>query len=101
VNGDPAVDGRLPETVAAAFVKQEDLFYPYMTVRETLVFAARLRLPRATPLKEKLATVEKLLTQLGLQKCAETLVGDAKVRGVSGGERKRLAIACELISQVL
>ena len=42
--------------------------------------------------------VEELIGKLGLTKAADTIVGDAKVRGISGGERKRLSIACELLS---
>jgi ABC-type multidrug transport system ATPase subunit len=42
--------------------------------------------------------VDGLMDQLGLTKAADTVVGDAKVRGISGGERKRLSIAVEMIS---
>ena len=42
--------------------------------------------------------VENLMKQLGLTKSADTIVGDTKVRGLSGGERKRLSIAVEMIS---
>ncbi|GFH07734.1 ABC transporter domain-containing protein, partial [Haematococcus lacustris] len=41
--------------------------------------------------------VERLLTLLGLAKVRHTRVGDKKVRGLSGGERKRLSLGCELI----
>ncbi|KAF3948839.1 hypothetical protein CMV_025215 [Castanea mollissima] len=39
-----------------------------------------------------------LLFKLGLVSCADTRIGDAKVRGISGGEKKRLSLACELIA---
>lgn len=42
--------------------------------------------------------VEGLLKKLGLTKCAATIVGDARARGISGGEKKRLSIGCELIA---
>ncbi len=42
--------------------------------------------------------VDDLLSKLGLTKAADTVVGDAKVRGISGGEKKRLSIGCELIA---
>ena len=85
---------------ACAFVQQQDLFYAQMTVAETLRMAARLRLPRELPRAEKLARADEVLRKLGLAKAAGTLVGDEKgARGVSGGEKKRLAIACELIDQ--
>ncbi|CAM9324569.1 unnamed protein product, partial [Ectocarpus fasciculatus] len=79
-----------------AFVKQEDVFYSQLTVRETLLMAARLRLPSSVPLAEKSAMVDKLISKLGLSKVASTIVGDEKTRGISGGEKKRLSIACQL-----
>ncbi|CAB1109225.1 ABC [Ectocarpus sp. CCAP 1310/34] len=79
-----------------AFVKQEDVFYSQLTVRETLLMAARLRLPSSVPLEEKSAMVDKLISKLGLSKVASTIVGDEKTRGISGGEKKRLSIACQL-----
>ena len=61
------------------------------------MFAARLRLPSSVSLEEKRAVVDSLLNKLSLVKAADTIVGDAKRRGISGGERKRLSIGCELI----
>ena len=81
-----------------AYVRQEDIFYTQMTVRETLLFAARLRLPARVPRAEKERRVDELIERLGLAKAADTIIGDAKRRGISGGERKRLAIGCELLS---
>ena len=81
-----------------AYVRQEDIFYTQMTVRETLLFAARLRLPARVPLAEKERRVDELIEKLALGKAANTIIGDAKRRGISGGERKRLAIGCELLS---
>lgn len=48
------------------FVRQEDLFYSQLTVRETLQFTSRLRLPRGVPDKEKCAAVEEMLSRMGL-----------------------------------
>mmetsp|Transcript_6090 Transcript_6090/g.9036 ORF Transcript_6090/g.9036 Transcript_6090/m.9036 type:complete len:609 (-) Transcript_6090:184-2010(-) len=94
VQGEVRIDGEIKEYGAsgAAFVKQENEFYPYSTVRETLEFAARLRLPRDITFEEKAKVVDSVLKKTGLKKAQDTLIG-----GCSGGERKRLAIACELI----
>ena len=62
------------------------------------MFAARLRLPSSVSLEEKRAVVDGLLKKLSLVKAADTIVGDTKRRGISGGERKRLSIGCELLS---
>lgn len=83
--------------VRQAYVRQEDIFYTQMTVRETLMFAAKLRLPSSVPIEEKREVVDALLKKLSLVKAADTIVGDSVKRGISGGERKRLSIGCELI----
>ncbi|KAL3694118.1 hypothetical protein R1sor_007769 [Riccia sorocarpa] len=91
INGLPVRNAK--RTVA--YVRQEDLFFSQLTVRETLALAAELQLPKNVD-KEKY--VDDLLKRLGLAGCADTIVGDKKVRGISGGEKKRLSIACELIA---
>ena len=82
-----------------AYVQQEDIFYTQMTVRETLLFAARLRLPQSVSRAEKERRVDELIDTLGLRRAADTIIGDVRRRGISGGERKRLSIGCELLSE--
>ncbi|CAI6000374.1 unnamed protein product [Closterium sp. NIES-65] len=79
------------------YVRQEDIFFSQLTVRETLVTAAKLQLPSSMSDAEKEQHVEELLQHLGLVNAAGTIVGDNKTRGISGGEKKRLSIACELL----
>ncbi|KAM7275938.1 hypothetical protein ACFE04_017804 [Oxalis oulophora] len=81
-----------------AFVRQEDLFFSQLTVRETLSLAAELQFPELSAVEERDEYVNNLLFKLGLVSCADTNVGDAKVRGISGGEKKRLSLACELMA---
>ena len=88
------IQGMLP----AALIEQEVSFFPHMTVRETLEFRVDLLLGRTIPKSERLELVQDLINQLSLQKAADTIVGNSKVRGISGGERKRLSIACEMIA---
>lgn len=85
-------------------MEQEDVVNQSLTVSETLMFASLLRLPaRTTQERQKCAAkVGELIALLRLEKCADTRVGDAtaaEVRGVSGGERKRLCIALELLPE--
>jgi ABC-type multidrug transport system ATPase subunit len=87
-------DSMLP----SAFIEQDVEFFPHMTVRETLRFRVDLKLGSQLSKKARLEMVEDLMQQLGLTKVAETAVGNSKVRGISGGERKRLSIAVEMIS---
>lgn len=80
-----------------AFVEQDDLLFHTMTVRETLEFASELRLPRESSFKERMDRVDSVIAELGLKKCSETRIGNEKVRGVSGGERRRVSIAVEVL----
>ena len=85
-------------TVPAALVEQDVTFFPHMTVRETLAFRVDLQMGSQLSRKGRERLVNDLLEQMSLVECADTMVGNAKVRGVSGGERKRLSIAVEMIS---
>ncbi|XP_038899018.1 ABC transporter G family member 25 [Benincasa hispida] len=79
------------------FVTQDDVLYPHLTVRETLIFCSLLRLPLTLSKQEKIAVAESVIAELGLTKCQDTIIGNAFIRGVSGGERKRVSIAHEML----
>ncbi|WOL11853.1 ABC transporter G family member 25-like [Canna indica] len=93
-NGRPLAKPVLRRT---GFVTQDDVLYPHLTVRETLVFCAMLRLPRTVARDAKVAAAEAVMAELGLCKCADTAVGGTFVRGISGGERKRVSIGHEML----
>ena len=77
------------------------------SVRETLDFAAKLRLPASTTKHERQGVVESLMSTLGLKDCAEVRVGDSEAneagdggkRGISGGERRRVSAAIQLLTR--
>ncbi len=75
------------------FVNQFDILFPDLTAREQLIYTAKL-----SGLADPQAKSQEILSVLGLEKCADTRVGDEVKRGVSGGERKRVAIGVELIT---
>jgi ABC-type multidrug transport system ATPase subunit len=75
---------------------QDDVIFPYFTVREAMTFAARLRLK--IPEAEQDKKVEGLIKDLDLGKCSDTIVGSVLKKTISGGERKRTAIGVELIT---
>ncbi len=81
----------------SGYVMQDDALFPMLTVRETLLYSARLRLPSSVPTKEKILRVEALMTELGLSHVANTRIGNESVRGVSGGERRRVSIGVDVI----
>lgn len=86
-----------PVLKRTGFVTQDDILYPHLTVRETLVFCALLRLPGSLTKKEKTAVADSVIAELGLMKCENTIIGNTFIRGVSGGERKRVSIAHEML----
>lgn len=77
---------------------QEDALFATQTPREAFDFSAHLRLPASTTAEEREKVVKRTLTALGLDKAADTLIGNAMIPGISGGEKKRTAIGQELIS---
>ena len=79
------------------FVTQDDMLFAELTVYETLYFTACLRLPKSWSREKKVERAERVLEGLGLNKCRDTIIGNAMMRGVSGGERKRVSIGSELL----
>ncbi|KAJ0983725.1 hypothetical protein J5N97_011980 [Dioscorea zingiberensis] len=79
------------------FVTQDDILYPHLTVAETLLYTALLRLPGNLSRQEKAEHVEAVMQQLGLTVCCNCIIGGGLVRGVSGGERKRVSIGQEIL----
>jgi len=82
----------------AGYVTQDDYLLHNLTVRETLRYAALLKLPRIMTRKQKLQQVENIIQELRLTQCAETIIGGHFVRGVSGGERRRVSIGIQLLT---
>ncbi|KAG5075990.1 hypothetical protein JHK84_057221 [Glycine max] len=95
LNGE-ALESRLLKVISA-YVMQDDLLFPMLTVEETLMFAAEFRLPRTLSKSKKSARVQALIDQLGLRNAAKTVIGDEGHRGVSGGERRRVSIGTDII----
>ncbi|KAF2308772.1 hypothetical protein GH714_017645 [Hevea brasiliensis] len=79
------------------FVAQDDVLYPHLTVKETLLFTALLRLPKTLTQEEKLQHVKRVITELGLTRCQNSMIGGPLFRGISGGEKKRVSIGQEML----
>jgi len=98
VNGE---EGRIPKRLVGV-VWQDDLLLSNLTVEETIYFSARLKSPSTIPNNEIHQVVEETMQDLGLLHIRHSLIGSAlgasnPKRGVSGGERKRTAVASELV----
>lgn len=101
LKGTVTLNGEILESkllkVISAYVMQDDLLFPMLTVEETLMFSAEFRLPRSLSKSKKKARVQQLIDQLGLRNAAKTVIGDEGHRGVSGGERRRVSIGIDII----
>lgn len=81
------------------YVPQDDIVFPQLTVHESLYFTARLRLPADTSRDEIEARIDHILKVLEIQGTRDLRIGDAVRRGISGGQRKRVNLAQELITE--
>lgn len=85
----------------SSMVYQDDVILPTMTVKEAIMFAARLRNPQALTANQNdllESRVSHLMHVLGLTKVADTEIGEPAKGGISGGERKRTSIAMQLVT---
>lgn len=75
---------------------QSDALFPLLTVRETIRYAAYLRIQDKT-IQEKNDIADSIIKLLRLEKCADTIIGDDDNRGLSGGEKRRVSIAVDIV----
>ena len=85
-------------SVRSAYVMQQDVLLPTLTVRETLQYSADLRLPPPTTAEERRTIVEEVILELGLKECANTRIGNNEHKGCSGGEKRRTSLAVQLLA---
>jgi ABC-type multidrug transport system ATPase subunit len=84
--------------IRIALIQQQDSFISTETAREMLRFVAELRAPAYTNVAE---AVNNVLKQLELSDCADYCIGDEMKGGLSGGQRRRLSLAKELVAHKL
>ncbi|KAL8196437.1 hypothetical protein R6Q57_024732 [Mikania cordata] len=101
LEGSVQIDGKPVTTsymkMISSYVMQDDQLFAMLTVFETFMFAAEVRLPPSLSRSEKKKRVVDLIDQLGLTSAAHTYIGDEGRRGVSGGERRRVSIGVDII----
>lgn len=78
-------------------MEQEDALIGSLTVGETLDFAARLSTPSASK-AERLTRIDRLLADFGLSGVRDNLIGTAMKKGVSGGQKRRVSVAAQLVT---
>lgn len=97
VSGCVQMDGAPMDPKWVAFVPQRDSLIPTMTVREQLLFTGVLKLDAPHSVVKQ--RVQAILEELGIEDIAEEYVGgSSNIRGISGGERRRVTIGMALVS---
>ncbi|KAF8439184.1 transporter, ABC superfamily [Terfezia claveryi] len=98
VNGEIISDEDFKSVVG--FVDQEDTMMPTLTVYETILNSALLRLPKDMSRQAKNRRVMEVVSELGIMHIKDQIIGseDSGMRGISGGEKRRVGIACELVT---
>lgn len=81
-----------------AYVMQDDALMGTATPREALRFSAALRLDDSYSAEAIELSVNETLAGLGITDCADVLIGNAMIKGISGGQRKRTSVGCEIIT---
>ena len=80
-----------------SYVPQDDIVHAQLTVREALYFTAKLRTDLTDPEIEQ--RIDTVLNNLGIQDKKNTVIGSPEKKVLSGGQRKRVNIAMELIAE--
>ncbi|RHZ06263.1 hypothetical protein DYB31_007425 [Aphanomyces astaci] len=100
VGGSVTYNGCKPSQIdlssLAAYVQQSDNHYPTLTVKETFEFSHKCLVGTVDP-NDPLAVNEQhmvdiLISVFGLSECADTIIGDDMIRGVSGGQKRRVTV---------
>ncbi|KAJ7455553.1 P-loop containing nucleoside triphosphate hydrolase protein [Mycena latifolia] len=95
LNGETLNASRMQQM--STFVEQEDALLGVLTVRESVSYALRLHLPMLSR-REVAERVNRVLTALGLQSCANQRIGTPISRGISGGQKRRVTAACAMVT---
>ncbi|GAB7338285.1 hypothetical protein MBLNU457_4603t2 [Dothideomycetes sp. NU457] len=98
VNGEKVSDNDYRSVIG--FVDQDDTMLATLTVHETIMDSAMLRLPKDMSMAVKRQKVEDVERQLGIWHIKDQFIGseEGSGRGISGGEKRRVGIACELVT---
>ncbi|ORY24112.1 hypothetical protein BCR39DRAFT_335530 [Naematelia encephala] len=102
VSGEMYVNGRsIPDDTfrrVVGYVDQEDTLLSTLTVYETVLYSALLRLPRDMSHEAKVFRTLETMNELGILGIKDSRIGESGKRSISGGEKRRVSIACELVT---
>ena len=94
-----APSSEVVHSICSFVTQDDDALLASLTVRETLRYAAGLRLPKWMSKEEKDRRAEEILLKMGLKDCADNLVGSDLAKGISGGEKRRVTIAVQILTE--
>lgn len=80
------------------YIHQDDALIGCLSVRETISYAARFRMLSSSSRAEIEARVDEVISEFGLSRVEHSSIGNAFVRGISGGEKRRVTLASQLIT---
>ncbi|XP_077214292.1 ABC transporter G family member 1-like [Tasmannia lanceolata] len=83
----------------SAYVTQDDTLMTTLTVREAVYYSAQLQLPDSMTKSEKKERAEMTIKEMGLQDAMNTRIGGWASKGLSGGQRRRVAICMEILTR--
>ncbi|KAJ4714475.1 ABC transporter G family member 11-like [Melia azedarach] len=83
----------------SAYVTQDDTLMTTLTVKEAVYYSAQLQLPDSMSRSEKKERAEMTIREMGLQDCMNTRIGGWSVRGLSGGQKRRVSICIEILTR--
>ncbi|KAL7420171.1 FAD-dependent urate hydroxylase [Cryptotrichosporon argae] len=103
VTGDMYVNARdIPDDDTfrrvCGYVDQEDTLLSTLTVYEAVLYSALLRLPRDMSYQAKVYRTLETMSELGILGIKDARIGESGKRSISGGEKRRVSIACELVT---
>lgn len=83
----------------SAYVTQDDILISTLTVREAIFYSAQLQLPDTMALDEKKKRAEETIEEMGLADASDTRIGGWGVKGLSGGQKRRVSICIEILTR--
>ncbi|KAF6170333.1 hypothetical protein GIB67_043023 [Kingdonia uniflora] len=100
-SGDILVNGRTQSLSfgTSAYVTQDDILMKTLTVREAVYYSAMLQLPDSMSKTEKRERGETTIREMGLQDAMNTRIGGWGIKGISGGQKRRVSICIEILTR--
>lgn len=99
--GEILINGRRQSLAfgTSAYVTQDDTLMTTLTVKEAIYYSAQLQLPDSMSRSEKRERAEQTIREMGLQDAMNTRIGGWSVKGLSGGQKRRVSICIEILKR--